>query len=253
MIQLVQGVAILIFTLKFSSTAFSINKNCVEYAENHTICTSMEACKHAKCAEFTCESIPAIHFRNIAVILNKRLHYRPSLKKRLDRMLFDPLQTSIFMQKEPGAYCGQENKLLHQVRVKVMASEGVLQQLLRKAFFTQQRFLYARDDCLNKCKVFGIDLGCEMVSEDDLEVIKTAVFKRLQHMVFFQCGEFPMLMVAVLLLVLILTIILICELAVGISRFKKAEKKLQETIKESATEADPETQSASTTKSTTAE
>uniref|UniRef100_A0A915PN25 Uncharacterized protein n=1 Tax=Setaria digitata TaxID=48799 RepID=A0A915PN25_9BILA len=70
-----------------------------------------------------------------------------------------------------------------------MSSEGIFQQLLRKASFNQQRYLYARDDCMDMCHVFGINLGCEMVPEDDIEVIKTVTFKHLQHMVFFQCGE----------------------------------------------------------------
>lgn len=92
-------------------------------------------------------------------------------------------------QRAPSAYCGQEKKLLRNVKIKVMVSEGILRQLLRKASFKQQRYLYARDDCLNKCHILGINLNCELVPDDDMEVIKAAAFKHLKHMIFYQCGE----------------------------------------------------------------
>lgn len=92
-------------------------------------------------------------------------------------------------QQFSGAYCGQEEKLLRNVKIKVMLSEGILQQLLRKASILQQRYLYARNDCLNKCHILGINLNCELVPDDDMEVIKTAAFKHLRHMIFYQCGE----------------------------------------------------------------
>ncbi|EFO19661.1 hypothetical protein LOAG_08837 [Loa loa] len=164
-------------------------RDCIEYAKNQTICATLEACKSAKCVSHKCESIPAIHFRNIAVIVNKRLRNRPDLKKQLNPLLYMPLQTSIFTQHESGVYCGEQNTLLQNVRIKVMLSEGIFQQFQRKAYFQQYRYLYARNDCLNKCNLLGINLDCEMVPDDDIEMIKTAAFKHLQHMIFFQCGE----------------------------------------------------------------
>ncbi|VDK89413.1 unnamed protein product [Onchocerca ochengi] len=150
----------------------------------------MEACKTTRCAPYKCESIPAIHFRNIVVLINKRFRIKPArYKEQFNSLLHDPLKTSIATQEVSGAHCGERNELLKNVKIKVLLSEGIFQQLLRKAFFMQQRYLYARDDCLDKCYVLGINLGCEMVPNDDMEVIKTAVFKHLEHMVFFQCGE----------------------------------------------------------------
>lgn len=70
-----------------------------------------------------------------------------------------------------------------------MESEGIFEQFIRKGSFQQYRYLYAQDDCLDKCKIVGINLGCELVPQDDIEVIKTATFKHLQHMTFFQCGQ----------------------------------------------------------------
>ncbi|KAL4002052.1 hypothetical protein ACH3XW_1875 [Acanthocheilonema viteae] len=203
----------------------SIHEDCVEYAKNHTICTTLKACKATKCTSRDCESIPAVHFHNVAVILNKRLRNKSNLKEQLNPLLHDPLQTSIFTQRNEGAYCGQEKKLLRDVKIKVMISEGIFQQLLRKASFLQERYLYARNDCLNKCHMLGINLKCQLVPDNDMEVIKTAAFKHLQHMIFYQCGEFPMLAIITAILILILMIITILELALGISRIRAAKKR----------------------------
>ncbi|CAG9535897.1 unnamed protein product [Cercopithifilaria johnstoni] len=174
---------------EMNSARLPIHRDCVEYVKNHTICTTLKACRTSECDSHSCEKISTIHFRNIAVILNKRLRKKPSLKRQLNPLLHDPLKTSIFTRRPSGAYCGHEKELLRNVKIKVMVSEGIFQQLLRKASITQQRYLYARDDCLNKCHIMGIDLNCELVPDGDMEVIKTAAFKHLQHMIFYQCGE----------------------------------------------------------------
>ncbi|MCP9259075.1 hypothetical protein DINM_002051 [Dirofilaria immitis] len=229
---------------------FTFRSDCVTYAKNHTICATMEACKSVKCAPYHCEKIPAIYFRNIVVMLNKRFRNKPRYRERLNPLLHDPLKTSISTQEVPGVYCGKRNKLLRNVKIKAMLAEGIFQQLLRKASFVQQRYLYARDDCLNMCHVLGIDLGCEMVPDDDIEVIKTAVFKHLQHMVFFQCGEFPILMAVMVILVATFIIIVILELVIGMSRIRAAKKRSKmESTAEDKDELTTEPTSVSTTKS----
>ncbi|VDN01794.1 unnamed protein product [Thelazia callipaeda] len=161
----------------------------MRYGRNHTVCTTMKACKLSRCATQGCHNISHVHFRNIAVILSKRLRNRRQEKAILNPLFYDPLQISIFEKEEPGAFCGGQDDLLHDIRIKVQETEGIIPQLLRKGSFLQERYLYARSDCLGKCMIFGNDIGCEMVPEHDMEVIKTAVFKRLEHMVFFQCRE----------------------------------------------------------------
>ncbi|EJW79256.1 hypothetical protein WUBG_09835 [Wuchereria bancrofti] len=149
---------IMLPSFETNASNLSIHRNCIVYTRNHTICTTLKACRNEKCASNNCESISAIHFRNNAVILNKLLRNKPHIKQQLNPLL-------------------------------VLESEEVFQQLLRKASFQQQRYLYAQDDCLNKCNILGINLDCELVPDDDMEVIKTAAFKHLQHMIFFQCGQ----------------------------------------------------------------
>uniref|UniRef100_A0A1I8EF18 Uncharacterized protein n=2 Tax=Wuchereria bancrofti TaxID=6293 RepID=A0A1I8EF18_WUCBA len=216
---------IMLPSFETNASNLSIHRNCIVYTRNHTICTTLKACRNEKCASNNCESISAIHFRNNAVILNKLLRNKPHIKQQLNPLLYDPLKTSIFAQEESGAYCGEQNKLLKNVKIRVLESEEVFQQLLRKASFQQQRYLYAQDDCLNKCNILGINLDCELVPDDDMEVIKTAAFKHLQHMIFFQCGQFPMLLIIMAIVIVILTIVAILELAIGISRIRTAKER----------------------------
>uniref|UniRef100_A0A914RLM6 Uncharacterized protein n=1 Tax=Parascaris equorum TaxID=6256 RepID=A0A914RLM6_PAREQ len=114
-----------------------------------------------------CTKIAPAEFHNLVVLANRRL-------EQSER------------EGHSGYICGKTT-VLNNLRFSILKAESFWHQLLYEGTYKHSRYLYASSDCASKCKWPIFPSTCQMVTYND-EIIKELYFRRMAHMILFECN-----------------------------------------------------------------